>query len=458
MAAIGFVGVWLVTRIPVSGNVVRIWRMSPAPASSVATLPLLNPDRLNGWKAWSAAIFVLAMLVRCAAILVASSSLGHPGGEPLAIARTLAADGRYADAFGPGVGPTAHTAPLHPLLLSLVVRTFRGSGFEDRAYELWTALAAALGFALLPWVAVAGGLGRSAGIVGGLAGALLPINFWSQAGGVFEAPFVALALLALLALFSPRFERGHFDVPSALKIGFAAGIALLVSPTLLPVLVAWILICLLRYPLHRRAVLRQSAVAAGCALLLLTPWAVRNHRVFGQWIWTRSNLGLELQVSNNDLATADLEYNVRQSWMAQLHPYQGSVEREKVRLMGEPAYNRAKMDQALAWIVTHRQRFAALTLQRVWLFWVPQMRRHWQSALEVLLSVCGLAGLVVAFRQRLAFATVAISILIVFPAIYYVIQVSARYRYPIEPLLFLLSGYLAAHLWRWMVSQRPVRQ
>jgi hypothetical protein len=161
-----------------------------------------------------------------------------------------------------------------------------------------------------------------------------------------------------------------------------------------------------------------------------------------------------LQVSNNDFATADDEYNIRQPWWGTLHPFSDNGQREKVRLMGEPAYNRAKMSEALGWIATHKPRFAILTLERFWLFWMPNMTRFWQSALEVLLSVFGLAGVVLAMRDRLPFASVAISILFAYPAIYYLIEVSPRYRYPVEPLLFLLAGYLASDVWRRIVAAR----
>jgi hypothetical protein len=42
--------------------------------------------------------------------------------EPYLIATSLADKGTYADAFGSGTGPSAHTAPLLPMILLLIIR------------------------------------------------------------------------------------------------------------------------------------------------------------------------------------------------------------------------------------------------------------------------------------------------------------------------------------------------
>lgn len=400
---------------------------------------------------WSIVIFLVAILVRCAIILRAGPSV--IGGEPLNIAKSLAADWRFAEAFGAGSGPTAHTMPLYPWLLSFVIRMFDGSPFLNQACQIFCSAAAALGFALLPFVAVAAQLNVSAGIVGGLAGALLPINFWAQSSGVFESSFTAAAIIALLLLVAPVFSDGRFDVYGGMKVGLAAGIACLFNPSVVPVLAVWVLVCLFRYPEQRWAVIRFSAAGAVFTVLLLTPWALRNRQVFGEWIWTRQNLGLELQVSHNDFATADLEYNVRQPWFHLVHPFGGKEEFARLRQLGEPAYNRAKMQEAFAWVAEHKRQFTTLTLDRFWLFWVPNMRRPLQSALEILLTLGGLAGLIQAMRKRLPCADMFAAIFIAYPVIYYFVQSSPRYRYPVEPLLFLLAAYFASGLWTRIVGR-----
>ena len=51
---------------------------------------------------------------------------------------------------------------------------------------------------------------------------------------------------------------------------------------------------------------RKPAVAWSAALVLLlcalaiTPWLVRNYRVFGQFVFIRDNFGMELHLANNE--------------------------------------------------------------------------------------------------------------------------------------------------------------
>jgi hypothetical protein len=61
---------------------------------------------------------------------------------------------------------------------------------------------------------------------------------------------------------------------------------------------------------------------------------------------------------------------------------------------------------------------------------------------EAVLSLLGLCGLGLLFWERNGFAWVALAVLVAFPAVYWIIQVSPRYRFPMEPLLFLLAANL----------------
>jgi hypothetical protein len=133
---------------------------------------------------------------------------------------------------------------------------------------------------------------------------------------------------------------------------------------------------------------------------------------------------------------------VRQPWFGQHHPFASASEREKVRTVGEVAYMLSKEQQALAWIAAHKRRFVVLTAERFRLFWLPDMRRPWQSAFEEALTGAALCGLALLFWKGHSFAWVVSAVLAAYPFVYYVIEVSPRYRYPLEPLLFLLAANL----------------
>ena len=415
---------------------------------------LLSPRPVFSFKhrrpavTWGIVVFVVGLLVRLALVLPNRPTTLFERHEPLQIALSLLTTGRYADAYGAGTGPTAHCAPLHPVLLSILLRIFGTGARGALAMNVFASTAAAVGFALLPAVAVAGGLGLSSGVLAGMAGALLPVNYWAQTSGSFDAPFTCVALLALCVLLCRVWAAAQFTKSEGVAFGVVAGAGCLLNPALIPVLAAWSIASVVRYRLQWRRVLAFLAVAAVLVLSILAPWAIRNYRVLGSLIWTRSNFGLELQVSNNDTMTADLERNVRLPGFALLHPFPGSEERAKVRMAGEVAYQRSKQRQAFAWIASHKRRFLLLTAERFRLFWLPDMRWPWQSVFEAALTLLGLCGLAFLFWKRHAFAWVATAVLVAYPAVYYVIQVSPRYRFPLEPILLLLAANLFSGILR----------
>jgi hypothetical protein len=148
---------------------------------------LAGPKRRGPVATWCVVVFVVGLLVRLALALALPNhritQLEKP--EPVQIALSLLATGRYADAYGSGTGPTAHCAPLHPILLWILFEMFGTGARGALAMTVFGSAAAAAGFALLPAVAVAGGLGLSSGVLAGMAGALLPVNFWAQTSGSF---------------------------------------------------------------------------------------------------------------------------------------------------------------------------------------------------------------------------------------------------------------------------------
>jgi hypothetical protein len=258
--------------------------------------------------------------------------------------------------------------------------------------------------------------------------------------------------MAALLLLLARVASEPLTKRRGAAFGLAAGLAALLNPVLLAAVAAGCCAVLaVRYRARLPLAPGFFATAAACVLLTLAPWAMRNYLALGSLIWTRSNFGLELQVSNNDIATANLERNVRSPAFGLMHPYNGDAERARVRSMGEAAYQRAKKREAFRWIASHKARFLSLTEERFRLFWFPEMSRRWQSILEGALTIAGLCGLVLLFRRGCAFAWIGAAVLAGYSAVYYIIQASPRYRFPLEPLLFLLAAGLVS---RYFAAQR----
>src|SRR5271166_4039693 len=72
-------------------------------------------------------VFSIAFCVRLAIIFGTKSYLQVEHTEIVRVATSLAEHGTLADAFGRQTGPTAHVAPMYPILLSLIFRVF-GTG------------------------------------------------------------------------------------------------------------------------------------------------------------------------------------------------------------------------------------------------------------------------------------------------------------------------------------------
>lgn len=398
----------------------------------------MNSARPRQVAIWCVAIFFLALAIRLALIWAHPPEV--PGQEPVNIAKSLVTTGRYADAYGPQVGPTAHCAPLYPLLLSVLIRLFGTGSLGGFAMSVAGSVAASLAFAMLPAVAVANSIGLASGLLAGIAGALLPINYWTQTSGAFDAPYTAMLLVALCLLLGRTWTNATFTRTEGVAFGLTAGVGCLSNPVLIPVLAAWSLASALKFRRQWRRVLTFLAVGSVCALAVLSPWALRNRRALGSFIWTRSNFGLELQLSNNDVATADLERNVRMKQFKVNHPFTNENERDKVRKAGEVAYQYSKEREAFAWIASHQQKFLQLSVERFQLFWLPKMRRTSQTVFLSALTILGLTGLALLFVEGCASAWVLGLPLLAYPLAHYIIQVSPRYRFPIECLLYLLAA------------------
>jgi len=364
--------------------------------------------------------------------------------EPFRIALSLLRNGTYADAYGPNSGPTAHAAPLLSLILAGILH-IAGTGASGRmAISVIASAAAALGYSFLPMLSAVCRFGIFSGFLAGMAGALIPVNYWAQTSGIFDAPYTLLALLSLCCLLGRCWVRDSFTVRDGAIFGAVAGMACLLNPTVLPVLFAWLIVGAWCFRHKAGEFLRYFAIVGICVVAALAPWAIRNYKTFGKPIWTRSNFGLELQLSNNDRASADLEKNMRDAGKSWPHPFVNEAEREKVMRMGEPAYFEARQRQALEWIAGHPYTFARLTLQRIVYFWFPPMRSTGQTFIEAVLTILGLGGVVYLLKTRHAARWLFAAVLASYPAVYYMIEASPRYRCPIEPLLFLLGCYWLA--------------
>lgn len=393
-------------------------------------------------------IFAIALGVRLTVGFVTHTYLYVEHTEVVRVAASLARHGTFANAYGPNTGSTAHVSPLYPLVLSLIFRALGTGMAGEIAQEILSCLFASLTYAALPALGAACGMDPAVGAFAGMLGATLPINFWSETKGSFEAPLVGLMLVLFCVLIARSWQAEDFSFFSALKIGFISGLALLASPSLAPSIAMSLLVgYFLLGPAPARRYFRFAMIVVATIIFCLLPWMVRNYLVLGAPIWSRSGLGNEIYISNNDAAAANWNDNLDSGWFQKSHPYFSSAERENVRRMGELQYHREKMRQGVHWIIAHPNHFARLTAQHIFYFWFPKMKRVFQSLLMAAFAAGGLTGLFKMFRAGYRTAWLFLATLATYPLIYYFVESFPRYRCPVDWMLIFLTAFGICSVW-----------
>ena len=440
-----------------------VWLFNNSPASHVPA---------DGERPWqklvslvptfrlSLIIFLIAVFVRLFIIFAFHVYTDPFRGELERTAFSLATTGVYGNPYRVPTGPTAHVAPGYTLILAAILKIF-GAGKTGEMVRMLTATCvSSLLWALMPPVSERLSMDKSVGVLAGLAGALLPARVLVEIDGQWEAPYTALALVLIATISLHLWRKQDLNLKQALLHGLAWGVCLLFVPALLDIFV--VLLAAGFYFCHR-AGWRRYLTFAGIEILAvavcLAPWVVRNYRALGSPIVTRTNLGLELRVSNNDEASPDQRINSVGEVFNLYHPLFNTHEALEVRRLGEVAYNRRAEEEAKMWIRAHPRRFLELCLGRMrcyWLYTDPASR------IKTLLLggtvLLGFLGLVYLWRRNQAAGTLAALILVLYPLPNYLIHVGLRQEYPIHWLMTLLAALAITCMWeqiRGSVSKPP---
>ena len=197
-------------------------------------------------------------------------------------------------------------------------------------------------------------------------------------------------------------------------------------------------------PYHRRWPLPVGATVVLLTLLVLLPWAWRNYRVLGEWVWTTSNGGITLYDGLHPDATGASDQSFVRS-MPQL------------RAMGELGRSQYLSDLALQFARQHKRRVGELAAAKAARMWSPvplsQEYGDWKYRTVGLLYTVPLylAVLLGLLRGGATGAALprAAKVFLLLPAIYFtavhMLSVgSLRYRVPAEPPMAVIAASAAA--------------
>jgi 4-amino-4-deoxy-L-arabinose transferase-like glycosyltransferase len=429
--------------------------------------------RRRGVVALALGLFAMALAVRLSFLFYWHSGdkiIGKDawswGYEAACMARSIAAGEGWAGQWnraqmpwGLGSGASGWLPPVYPGLIALLMRCLGGlTPAMATALLVIQAILSALTCLCLWGIGNAIGVDR-AGRWAGFFFALAPSAVWNASSTVWDTTSVAFGI-ALFVFLLLRFGRSG-SIARWAGLGALFGALLLVNPApmSLGVVALWFLAA---HRPDRRSAVRAGVAFTAAAFFVCLPWLIRNQRAVGAFN-LRTNLGVEMDVGNNDLAQG---YPVMSR-----HPSSNADEFRRYREMGEVPYAALDMRRAKDWIWAHPARFALLTLHRIQLVWFGEppttdpreepgvvAARDAKSWIKWIAHLAGgVLGLYGAWRlarvQR--DGRYLLAILLLFPAPYYLTHTLERYRFPIEPLIVFMVAWLAQRGYdRWNTRQR----
>jgi len=360
------------------------------------------------------------------------------------VARSIVSGHGFGNVFA-NTGPTAVLPPVYSYLLAGIFKIF---GIETKA-SILAALSLNSLFSALTCIPVfllaRDAFGARVAKWAGWGWVLSPYGVYYGADWAWSTCLVTFEL-ACLFLFAWRLEKSS-RLRDWLLFGLLGGFAALTEPVVLavvPLLGLW--------TVYRRYRQRQSwkapmFAAAFGAIVIMSPWFVRNYAVFHKFIPVRSGLGLELYIGNNG-------YSAR--WVnSALHPNHSEAELAEYETVGETAYMDHKLQEAKAFIHSHPGWFVWMTFRRAVYMWTG----YWSLSREYLkdepldppnifvnttMTVLGLFGLRRLFQRDTNLAMRFAIVLFFFPLTYYISHCETYYFRPVDPLIVVLAALAIA--------------
>jgi len=371
-------------------------------------------------------VFCIALIIRGWA---ASQLLPQKAGpffyqrnEPARIAWALVTGHGYSSPWpDTPLQPTAQQPPGYPLLVASIFEVFGAYSMSS----LWAAVLLNAVFAALTAITILEigrrNFGASVGVIAAwiwacwLYEAAVSIRLWENA---LSALWLTLsALLLPLVAASTRISRW-------VLFGLLAGIAALINTALLAVFpFFWIWLWFSsRSKVQVR--IRLLSLSVATCVLVLVPWTIRNYAAFHRLIPVRDNLGLEFWLGNHAGAPDAMEPDF---------PLLNPAEYNR---LGEIRFMEAKRQLGIQFVRQYPGQFLRLTVRRVRLFWTEPEHSLWRWV-----SLLAWMGAALALRHKWAAAVPYLTLLLIFPLVYYVTHTFPTYRHPIEPTMLILASY-----------------
>lgn len=208
-----------------------------------------------------------------------------------------------------GSGPSAFRAPGYPMMLSAAYSVLGHKYWINRLMLSVVGMLACLCVYLL---VVRMGLGRATASIAALLCAVLPGQFYFAGHFMSEVPSIFFNVLSTLIMVIAMSQVWNRDFTSSglrhetraavmmLVAGIVCGFSTLVRPAsqVVPLALAFLLL-VTRHTAWRRRILWPALMVVGL-LIAVSPWAIRNYRVFDRFCLVSTNGGSTFWGSNNE--------------------------------------------------------------------------------------------------------------------------------------------------------------
>jgi hypothetical protein len=232
-------------------------------------------------------------------------------------------------------------------------------------------------------------------------------------------------------------------------LGLMAGLALYVRPSVLAVwLVAWIVAVVSSFidRTDRSRWMTHSAVALAAFVLAMSPWWIRNYRVFGTFVLTTTSVGESLYDGWNPRGDGSSNF-----W------FKGS---DATKELSEVEADRHWRNEAIAWAKENPSRVLELACLKFLRFWSPVPNEpRFQDPISLIVTagatvpiyLLAILGWWVASKTPIRrVAGYSLIPIVTFCLLHLIFVSSVRYRVPIMPIFSLWAGVALASLLAWM--------
>ena len=278
-------------------------------------------------------------------------------------------------------------------------------------------------------------------VLSGWAWALFPFAIYFSAVRIWNYTLSALlgALLFMLVLQLQEAE----GYGKWILYGLVIGLAGLNLPSFLgsvPVLTLWV--CYKRWR-SGKPWFARALVATVVAILVISPWTIRNYRVFGVFVPVLDRFWVEMRLDNN--GTTNWESPAE-------HPTTSDIEMEKFKRLGEIGYEAERREKFLEYLHARPYHFAWMSLRRftyIWTgFWSFDRKFLEEEPTAIpnflmctALTILTLLGIRGALRNRSPDVWAYLWLLITFFPVYYITHIKMDFRHPVDPVRVVLVVY-----------------